>query len=132
MSHRDHSTDSNDAEHLQEDNNEVEISTPCQVIDNYFQQDKEIFCFTVQKDHLHAFEDLNSETSVDICVDNLPESLTFSDTPFISNIVLESLSTTAQESFQHFVQPPESLSVNVIGQKIYVPSHSVPSSNDIM
>ena len=96
-------------------------------------------------DPLHVFEDTNSEANYDICVNNLSESLTFnscnfenescdamytytsSDTPFSSNIVLESLSTTAQESFQHFVQLPESLSVNVIGQRMCVPFHSVPT-----
>ena len=141
-----HCADSNDAQHLQEGINEAEISTPCQVKDDSFQQDKEIIYFPLKKDHSLVFEELDSEENGNICV-NLPESLTFrfntcnvenescdsacryapNDTSFISNIVLESLSTTAQESFQHFVQPSESLSVNVIGQRICVPSHSVPT-----
>ena len=123
-------------------------SIPCQVVNSSYQHNKDIlYVSTTQRSHLHVFEESNSEASVDTCVNDLYESLDFrgnscyvesescdslyrcanSDTLFLSNSFVESVSITGQESFQHFVKPSESISVSVIGQRIYSPLHAVPT-----
>ena len=126
------------------------ISTPCQAVNSSFHHNKDLlYVPTAHRNHLQVFEESNSEASVDSCVNEASESLIYrpntfyvesescgslyrcasSNTLFLSNSFVESvsISNNGQESFQHFEQPSESISLNVIGQSIYSPFHAVPT-----
>ena len=119
-------------------------SIPYQVVND----DSSLYVTTTHRNHLQVFEESNSEASVDTCVNDLTESLSFrvnscfdesescdslhrctssSNTLFLSNNLVECISTNGQESFQHVGEPSESPTLNMIGQRIYSPLHVFPT-----
>ena len=131
-----------DNENLAKEQKNVDDQLSIQVVNDSIQY-AHLCVSTYSESHIQTFGKCSSEASVDTCVGyknigyyfedesfNSVHRCASSNTLFLnSNSIAEFVSTTAEESFQHFLaRPCESPSLCVLGQRIFSPSHTVSTT----